>query len=338
MGAVAGAPYRMLTVHDAAIRAGTRSDELGDWRYAARTMQPWIRTLSGAIAVAATGTAWSQTMLDKLQPEAVKVAQVRGTAELGCPAAESRVLKRELVEEGATTGWSDIPRQAEYTVAVSGCGKQKTYLVTCDRWEKGCSAGEPRSAEVLPPRLADELQPAATQAAQRRGVAELECPAASAAVLRKETLEEGQTTGWYDPPRQAVFRIDVSGCGKSRPYLVSCDSRKKGDTACVAVAFQQAPKHSVSRLADELQPAALAAAQRRAASEFACPAAEASVLRKETLDEGAPTTGWYEPPRRAVYRMDVTGCGKHSTYLVACDRLRKGEDMCKVGGLAQAAP
>ena len=299
-----------------------------------------MRTVASALAASGMlcGTSWSQTMLDKLQPEAVKVAQSRGAEELGCPAAEAQVSRRKVVEEGATTGWSDVPSRAEYTVIVSGCGKQKTYLATCNRWQKKCSAGAPPSApEFRPARLADELQPGAMQVAQRRGATELDCPAASPTVLRKETIEEGQTTGWYDPPHQAVFRIDVSGCGKGKQYLVSCDSRKTGDQTCLAVAFQLAPKHSISQLADELQPAALAAAQRRGASEFSCPSAVASVLRKETLGEPA-TTGWYEPPRRALYKMDVAGCGKRTTYLVACDRLRKGDQACKAGSLSQAVP
>ena len=303
-------------------------------------MRPLVRTLASALAAAGMlcGTAWSQTMLDKLQPDALKIAQSRGAVELGCPAATGQVLKREVVEEGATTGWSDIPSRAEYTVTVSGCGKQATYLVACDRWGKGCMASAPPNAkETRPPRLADELQPGAMQLAQRRGAAELACTATSPTVLRKETIEEGQTTGWYDPPHQAVFRIDVSGCGKSKQYLVSCDSRKKGDEACVTVAFQQAQKQSISGLADELQPAALAAALQRGAAEFSCPSAVASVLRKEALEE-PPTTGWYEPPHRALYKIDVAGCGKRTTYFVGCDRLRKGDRTCKAASLAQAVP
>jgi hypothetical protein len=88
-------------------------------------------------------------------------------------------------------------------------------------------------------------------------------------------------------------------------------------------------------LADELQPRAVMVAQQRGAAEFTCPAAVASVLNKETLEEPA-TTGWYEPPHRAVYKIDVAGCGRRTTYLVACDHLRKGEKMCQVGSLAQA--
>lgn len=304
----------------------------------ARTPSAAIAQSVIAIAAIHSGSAWSQTMLGKLQPEALRVAQARGAGELGCVGAGAQVLKREVVEEGATTGWSDIPSRAEYTVAVSGCGKQRTYLVTCDRWKESCSAGAPPAAPApRPARLTEELQPAALLAAQRRGHAELECPAASAAVLRKETIEEGQTTGWYDPPHQAVFRIDVTGCGKNRPYLVSCDSRKKGDEPCVVVAFQQSAKQSTSRLADEMQPAAITAGEQRGASDFSCPAASAVVLRKETIEEGA-TTGWYEPPHRALYKLDVTGCGKRTTYFVACDRLRKGDRMCKVGTLAQMTP
>jgi hypothetical protein len=302
-------------------------------------MKPWGRAPFAAIMVAATvcGTARSQTMLKELEPEAVKVAQLRGAEELGCPTASAQVLKREEVEEGAMTGWSDPPHRAEYTVRVSGCGKQKKYVVACDRWEKGCNASTPLNTPAArPTTLADQLEPGAVQLAQRRGTTDLKCAATSATVRRKETIEEGQTTGWYDPPHRAAFRVDVSGCGKIKEYVVSCDSHAEGDNACAAIAFQKAPTQSVPQLADELQPAALAAAQQRGASELACSAAVASVVRKETIEE-PQTTGWYDPPHRALYKMDVTGCGKRATYLVSCDRLNKGPDTCKAGTLAEAA-
>ena len=295
---------------------------------------PFVATV---VAVTACGTAWSQTMLKELEPEAIKTAQLRGAIELSCPTASARVLRREVVDEGAMTGWSDVPHQAEYTVAVSGCGKQKSYLVNCDRWAKGCNASVPlNTPEIRPTTLADQLEPGAVQLAQRRGTTDLNCETTSATVLRKAAIEEGQTTGWFDPPHRAAFRIDVSGCGKSKEYAVTCDSQVEGDKACASVAFQKAAKHSAPQLADELQPAALAVAQQRGVSELACSAAVASVVRKETIEE-PQTTGWYDPPHRALYRMNVAGCGKQATYLVSCDQQKKEADMCKTGTVAEAA-
>jgi hypothetical protein len=34
------------------------------------------------------------------------------------------------------------------------------------------------------------------------------------------------------------------------------------------------------------------------------------------------TTGWYEPPYRALYTVTIAGCGKNTTYLVGCDNKR----------------
>jgi len=75
-------------------------------------------------------------------------------------------------------------------------------------------------------RLADELQPGAVRVAQERGSKELECPAATAKVNHKETVDEGQTSGWYDPPYRALYTITISGCGKQTTYLVACNNKE----------------------------------------------------------------------------------------------------------------
>jgi hypothetical protein len=89
--------------------------------------------------------------------------------------------------------------------------------------------------EGAPRQLADELQPDAVKAAQQRGATELACPAATTEVLRQETLEEPQTTGWHDPPHRAVYNIAVSGCGKRTTVAVACDNRKN---SCVTGTVQ----------------------------------------------------------------------------------------------------
>jgi hypothetical protein len=85
--------------------------------------------------------------------------------------------------------------------------------------------------------------------------------------------------------------------------------------------------------AEALQPNALRAAQQRGATEFGCPAATANVMSKEVIQE-AQGTGWYEAPHRAAYTVAVAGCGKQTTYSVACDD-RKG---CVAGPVSTASP
>jgi hypothetical protein len=46
-------------------------------------------------------------------------------------------------------------------------------------------------------------------------------------VLRQETIEEPQGTGWYERAHRAAYSIAVSGCGKRATYAVACDDRQK---------------------------------------------------------------------------------------------------------------
>lgn len=272
---------------------------------------------------------------EALQPGALRAAQQRGASELGCPAATAALISKETIPEPQGTGWYEPPHRAEFTVGVTACGKHTTYAVACDDRKKGCVAGPLSAPSAPPPDLADTLQPDAVKVAQQQGSSELGCPAATAQVLRKETIQEPQGTGWYEPPHRAVYSMDVSGCGKRTSYLVACDDRK---SACVAGGLQKSPEGSPGQpqLADELQPGAVTAAQQRGTSELGCPGgATTEVRRKETLEE-PQTTGWYESPHRAVYIIDVAGCGKRTSYLVACNDL-KGKTSCTVGSVQSAA-
>jgi len=270
----------------------------------------------------------SQPLEDALQPSAVNVAQQRGASELACPAATTEVLSKHAIEEPQTTGWYEFPKRAEYTIAVSGCGKRTTYLVACNKFKSACKAGPvPTSTGAAAPRqLADELQPDAVNSAQQRGAKDLGCAAPTAKVMRQETIEEAQTTGWgAEAPHRAVYAVTVKGCGKQAAYLVECEKGKKG---CATAGSQPSQAGSQpAQLADELQPGAVQAAQERGTKELDCPAAAAKVNRKETIEE-AQTTGWYEAPHRALYTITVAGCGKQTTYLVACN---KKENRCAAG-------
>jgi hypothetical protein len=138
-------------------------------------------------------------------------------------------MRQETIMEGQTTGWgAEGPHRAVYAVTVKGCGKQTGYLVECDTGKKGCATAgsQPSEAGSQRPQLADELQPGAVRVAQERGSKELECPAAAVKVNRKETVEEGQTTGWYEAPYRALYTVTVSGCGKKTTYLVACNKKE----------------------------------------------------------------------------------------------------------------
>jgi hypothetical protein len=281
------------------------------------------------IAMMLFACAAQTSRVDEMQPYAIKTAQQRGASELDCPAATTQLITRKEVENPQTTGWYEYPHRSEFTVEVSGCGKQKSYLVGCDWRQKGCEAGPlpTASAESVHP-LAAELEPEAVRAAQQRGSDQLGCPAATTQVTRREAIEEGQVTGWYDPPHRALYTVDVSGCGKKLSYLVACDKQVKG---CATGGLQDTPAGAPTELADKMQPDAVKAAQQRGSVELQCETTTAQVTRKETVEE-AQTTGWYEAPYRALYTVTVAGCGKNQTYLVACNNKKKS---CATGSAAQ---
>jgi hypothetical protein len=255
-----------------------------------------------------------------LQPRATSAAQQRGATELSCAEAQAQVLSRETLAEPQGTGWYEPPHSARYSIAVAGCGRHTTYSVECDKRPSKCEVAT-ASVSAPPRQLADQLQPDALKAAQQRGATALGCPAASAAVLKQETVEEPQATGWYNRPHRAVYTVSVSGCGQDTQYLVACDDRR---LPCVAAQFQERPAatQAPGQLADKLQSDALQAAQQRGVTELQCPGAATEVVRQETIEE-PQTTGWYEPPHRAVYTVNLSGCGQHAIYLVACDERRK---------------
>jgi len=232
---------------------------------------------------------------EALQPAAVRAAQQRGASELGCPAATAAVLSKETSPEPQGTGWYEYPHRAQFAVRVSGCGRNTTYSVACDNRNKSCVAGPMAVASAPPPDLADTLQPGAVKVAQQQGASELGCPAATAQVLRKETIQEPQGTGWYEPPHRAVYAMDLAGCGKRTTYLVACDDRKN---ACVA----GAPRRSA-------------------------PQGDARGTTDHRLVRGSTS-------RRHI--IDVAGCSKRTSYLVACNGLKKTAS-CTAGSVQSPA-
>ena len=278
-----------------------------------------IRSIAVTFCAVLSGCA-ATDLAEKLQPDALRVAQRQGAIDLGCPAATAEVANKKTIEAPQTTGWHESPNQADYTIGVTGCGKRTSYLVTCNKL--GVCEADPVSSATpgsAPRQLADEMEPNAIQAAQQRGSKELGCPAATATVTRKQTIEEAQTTGWYESSYRAAYAVAVTGCGKRTAYAVECDKRRKG---CATGRLQQATTGSQRTLVDELQPLAVQAAQQVGSQDLECPGVIADVTHQDTIEE-AQTTGWYELPYRALYAVTVSGCGKQTKYLVACDNKEK---------------
>jgi hypothetical protein len=74
----------------------------------------------------------------------------------------------------------------------------------------GCASGPP---------FIDQAQPEAMSVAQRRGAFELNCPAATAQVISRETL---QPISFRFGIERAEYTVGVSGCGKRATYVVLC--------------------------------------------------------------------------------------------------------------------
>lgn len=295
-----------------------------------------MRNLSTAVLRLSVTTMWAvlcacaaqKDLKEEMEPDAVKAAQEHGASQFACPATTAQVQSANTIEEPQGTGWYEPPRHAEYTIAVSGCGKGATYSVVCDSRNKDCVASSVKKAEGPPADIDSEMAPLAMATAQQYGSSVLACPAATSTIQSQETVQEAQGTGWYEPAHRALYTVSASGCGKQTTFLVACDERQK--QACAAGSLQrtEAPRD----LADDLEPDALKAAQARGSSELECSATIPKIIREEVIQE-PQGTGWYEPPHRAVYTIGVAGCGKSTSYIVFCDNKQKN---CTAGQLQSA--
>ncbi len=77
----------------------------------------------------------------------------------------------------------------------------------------GCASGPP---------FIDQAQPEAMTMAQRRGAFELNCPAATAQLINRETL---QPISFRFGIERAEYTVGVSGCGKRATYVVMCPNQ-----------------------------------------------------------------------------------------------------------------
>jgi hypothetical protein len=103
-----------------------------------------LLTLAAAIGVA--GCASGPPFIDQIRPEAVNMAVRRGQFEMQCPGATGQVISHETLQPLVQTFRYTGPDRAEYTVGVSGCGQNATYVVICpDNGSMSCFAGGGRT-------------------------------------------------------------------------------------------------------------------------------------------------------------------------------------------------
>jgi hypothetical protein len=93
-----------------------------------------------ALCASLCGCQSQQQMVGEMKTDAAQVAQRRGAFELKCPAATAEVLSNEMIQSAITNPRFAPPERAEYTVGVSGCGHNATYLVVCAVGGTGCVA------------------------------------------------------------------------------------------------------------------------------------------------------------------------------------------------------
>jgi len=93
-------------------------------------------------------------------------------------------------------------------------------MKTC-LWILGAAAALSAAACQTVP-LLDSAQPAAIDAAQKRGQFDLNCPAATGQVLSRENVQEPMGTFRYTPTPRVDYTIGVTGCDKRSTYVVVC--------------------------------------------------------------------------------------------------------------------
>jgi hypothetical protein len=86
----------------------------------------------------------------------------------------------------------------------------------------GCASGPP---------FIDSMQPEALSVAARRGQFEMDCPAAKAELLSRETV---QPLSFRFGVERAEYTIGVEGCGKRASYIVVCPDNGYSGSSCFA--------------------------------------------------------------------------------------------------------
>jgi hypothetical protein len=86
----------------------------------------------------------------------------------------------------------------------------------------GCASGPP---------FIDSMQPEALAVATRRGQFEMDCPAATAELLSRETV---QPLSIRFGVVRAEYTVGVAGCGKRATYVVVCPETGYSGSSCIA--------------------------------------------------------------------------------------------------------
>jgi hypothetical protein len=82
------------------------------------------------------------------------------------------------------------------------------------------------------PPMIDQMQPEAIAMAQRRGAFEMNCPAATAQMLSRESVQPLVNTFAYSGPVRDEYTVGVTGCGQRTSYVVICP--ESGGNGCFA--------------------------------------------------------------------------------------------------------
>jgi hypothetical protein len=97
--------------------------------------------------------------------------------------------------------------------------RETSFAVMTGLIAAGCASGPP---------FIDQMQPEAVNMAVRRAQFEMNCPAATAEVLSRETLQPLVQTFRYTGVTRAEYTIGVAGCGQRATYIVMCPDNGSG--------------------------------------------------------------------------------------------------------------
>ena len=104
-----------------------------------------------------------------------------------------------------------------------------------------------------------------------------------------------------------------------REWTIRCRSARSNVSMALLTAALLSACASQQQTVEHMKPEAVATAQKKGSFEMNCPAATASVLSNEMIQQRenyGPLQG--APPERAEYTVGVEGCGKRTTYTVIC--------------------
>lgn len=104
----------------------------------ARSMRRVSRAVVVAAAIVAASCASGPSYLDAAQAEAIRQAEWRAQAEMGCSGGKGEVLRREALI-------GPPPESVAYSVLVTSCGERRVFVVQCQATQ-GCIPGAGRPA------------------------------------------------------------------------------------------------------------------------------------------------------------------------------------------------